>query len=143
MNNKKWLIVVFSVAALLLLGSSIYVDFIAKTSSGLTYVLIGQMFVGIVASLLTLFLGLDAFPKKKSYQLLLIAFLELVFVLGLVTLNYVYGYGNAINRSDYIDYMGYVSMEFNICIYIVFVAVIGLLNLNAFLKERLNISKKA
>ena len=100
MNNKKWLIVVFSVAALLLLGSSVYIDFIAKTSSGLTYVLIGQMFVGIIASLFTLFLGLAAFPKKKNYELLLIAFLELVFVLGLVILNYVYGYGNAINVSE-------------------------------------------
>lgn len=143
MNNKKWLIVVLSIAALLLLVSSIYIDLIAKTSKGLTYVLIGQIFIGIIASLFTLFLGLDAFPKKKNYQLLFIAFLELVFILGLVTLNYVYGFGNAINRSDYIDYMGYVSMEFNICIYIIFVAVIGLLNLNAFLKERLNISKKA
>lgn len=141
MNNKKWLIVALSVIALLLLGSSIYIDFIAKSSKGLTYLLIGQIFIGIVASLLTLFLGLYAFPKKKNYELLFMAFLELVFVLGLVTLNYVYGYGNAIDKSDYIDYMGYVSMEFNIYIYIIFVAIIGLLNLNSFLKEKLNYNK--
>lgn len=142
MNYKKWLIIALGSVGLLLLGSSIYVDFIAKSSKGLTYLLIGQIFVGIAGSLLTLFLGLNAFPKKKNHELLFIAFLELVFVLGLVTLNYVCGYGNVINRSDYIDYMAYVSMEFNIYIYVIFIAVIGLLDLNLYLKEKLSITKE-
>lgn len=141
MEKKKILYIVLGSLLVLLLGSTIYIDFIAKTSAGLTYLLIGQMFIGIAGTLTTLFLGLKAFENKKNYELLLIAFLEVLFVLGVVTINYVFGYGNAVNSVDYFDYMGFVSMEFNILIYVIFTAILGLLTLNAFINDKLNLMK--
>lgn len=140
MKSKILLFIVLGAILVLLIGSSIYVDFIAESSNGVTYILIAQMFLGILGLLLTLFMGLKIFENKKSHELLFIGFLETVFVLSVVIFNYVYGYGTVINQSDYIDYMGYISMEFNIYLYIVFAGIIGLLTLNLFVKYKLSIS---
>ena len=99
------------------------------------------MFLGIGGALIILFMGLNAFEKKENYELMFIAFLDVLLVLAVVVLNYVYGYKRVIDYSDYSDYMGYISMEFNIIIYMIFVCVMGLLALNLFIKEKLSLSK--
>lgn len=142
MKSRKTLFILLAVILFLLLGSSVYINFIAKTSSGFTYILLGQMFLGIVSCLMTLFIGLNVFLKKKNYELLFISFLEILFVLGLIVLNYVYGYKNVTNMDNYIEYMEYVSMEFNIYIYLIFMCIIGLLTLNLFIKEKLLLINK-
>ena len=62
--------------------------------------------------------------------------LELLFVLGVVTINYVWGYASVVNKYDYTDYMEFVSMEFNIYLYVILLVVIGLLNMNLYLNEK-------
>ena len=143
MKNKKILYIVLGSLLALLVGSSIYIDFIAKSTAGLTYLIIGQMFVGIAGALTTLFLGLKAFENKKNHELLFMAFLEILFVLGIITLNWLFGYGKVINAVDYFDYMGYASMEFNIILYGIFTVVMGLLALNAFINDKLSLMKSA
>jgi len=141
-KNKVVLFIMLGALLTLLIVSSIYMDFIAKSSKGFTYILIGQMLVGILASLVTLFIGLKVFNNKKNYELLFIGFLEIMFVFGLVLLNYVYGYHNVVNSNNYIEYMEYVSMEFNLFIYLIFVFVIGLLTLNLFVANKINLINK-
>ena len=136
MKSRKWLYGILCGVVLLLLGSSIYINFVTKNSNYLTYLLIGQMFVGIIGFLSILFLGLDGLEHKKSYELLFIGLLELLFVLGLVILNYVCGYASVVNKYDYTDYMGFVSMEFNIYLYIILLVVIGMLNINLYITEK-------
>lgn len=141
MKNRDKLFLVLGVVLFVLIGSSVYISLIAKFSKGMDYLIIGQMFMGIVAVIFTLFMGLKVFDNKKGYEILFIAFLELLFVLGIVCLNYVYGYGRVVDSNNYIEYMRYVSLEFNIYIYLFFVFVIGLLNLNAFINEKFILDK--
>lgn len=141
MNKKSVMFVVLGVLFMLIVGSSIYIDFIAKTTKGFDYIIICQMILGISAVLTTLFMGLSLFPKKKNYELLLIAFLESIFVLGVIVLNYVIGYRNLVDVSNYVDHMGYISMEFNIILYFILVMIIGLLDLNLFIMDKLSLLK--
>ena len=62
--------------------------------------------------------------------------------MSLVILNYVSGYGGIVDRNNYIGYMQYVSMEFNICLYGLFVVVIGILVLNLYIKERFAVASE-
>ena len=142
MKNKKILYIVLGSLLALLVGSSIYIDFITKSSTGLTYLLILEMFIGIAGALTTLFLGLKVFENKKNHELLFMAFLEVLFVLGVITLNWIFGYGKVIDAVDYFDYMGYASMEFNIILYGIFTIVMGLLALNAFINDKLSLMKQ-
>ena len=142
---KKYLFITLGVFLSIILGTSIYVN-VASSASGFTYILIAQIFVGILSVLATLFLGLYAFPKKKNYELMLFSFLESLFVLGILIFNYVYGYGGAVNSNNYIEHMEYISMEFTIYLYVIFVIIIGLLTLDLFVKERISLlstSKKS
>ena len=136
MKQKMWMYIVLGVLLACLFGTSIYIDFISKSDNGLSLLLILQMFLGIIGSLVTLFFGLKVFSSKKSYELLLMAFLEVLFVLGIIIINYIYGYGRVVNYENYIEYMEYVSMEFNILLYMLFVGIIGLLTLTSFINEK-------
>jgi len=142
MKNKIVFYGVLIGILVLLLSGSVYIDFIANTSKGMSFLLISQMFVGISGVIFTLFAGLKFLNNKKSSELMFISFLEALFVLGLVIFNYTYGYNNAVNDNNYIEYMEYASMEFNVFIYIVFVVVLGLLNLNLYVNEKLNMFNK-
>ena len=137
MINKKVLFIVLGVIFAILIGTSVYVNFLAKSSNGLTYILIGQILLGIVAAIATLFVGVNSFSNKKNYKLLFIAFLEILFALGLVTLNYVYGYNKIVEFSNYNEYMEYISMEMNLWVFAVFALIIGLLTLNLFIKDKM------
>lgn len=141
MNKKTLLFVILGSLLGLLLVSSIYMNFIAITSKGFTYIMLGQMFIAPVAVLVTLFLGSNVFINKKSHELMFMGFLQTLFILGLVLLNYVFGYRNAINYSDYIEYMRYVSMEFNVFIYLMFAIIIGVFTLNLFIVNKSSFSK--
>ncbi len=141
MKSKKILFLVLSIVLFVLIGSSVYISLIAKSSKGIDYLIIGQMFVGIGAAIITLFMGLKAFDTKKAYQILFIAFLELLLVFAIVCLNYVYGYGRIVTSNNYIEHMKYISLEFNIYIYLIFIFIIGLLNLNAFINEKFILNK--
>lgn len=142
MSKKTLLFIILGSLLGLLLVSSIYMNFIATTSKGFTYVMLGQMFIAPVAVLITLFLGSSIFINKKNYELMFIGFLEALFVLGIVILNYVFGYRTSIVYSNYIEYMRYVSMEFNIFIYLLFTIIIGVLTLNLFIFNKFSFSKK-
>ena len=136
MKNKKILYVILSAILFVILVSSIYINFISKSGKGMDLLIIGNIFLGIGAAITTLFMGLKVFDSKKGYQILFIAFLELLLVLAIVCLNYVYGYGKVVNLNNYVDYMRYVSLEFNIYIYCLFIFVIGLLNLNSYISDK-------
>ena len=139
---KIALYTIISILGFILLSASIYMNLIAKSSTGLTILLIAQIFIGIAGCLITLFMGLKVYNEKKNFELLCISFLEVLLVLGVVIFNYVNGYGSIVNRNDYIEYMEYVSMEYNIYVYIIFIVVIGILTLNLYLKEKLPLLKK-
>ena len=79
---------------------------------------------------------------KKTYELLFVGFLEILLVLSIVVFNYINGYGGVVDSNNYVDHMNYVSMEFNIYIYIIFVGIIGLLTLNSFVSEKLVLLNK-
>ena len=142
MRNKKILYIILACLFAVILASSIYVNFIAKSIKLFDYILIGQIFLGIGASMITLFLGLNIFNNKKTYELLFVGFLEILLVLSIVVFNYINGYGGVVDSNNYVDHMNYVSMEFNIYIYIIFVGIIGLLTLNSFVSEKLVLLNK-
>jgi hypothetical protein len=139
MKNKKQVYIVLGIILGVLLCSSIYVNLIAKTTTGLMAVIIAQMIIGIGAAIFTLFTGLKLFEDKKNYELMLIALLELAFTGFLVTLNTTLGYASVVNYNDYIDFMSYVSLQYDIIIYFIFTIIIGVLTLNLFIKERFSV----
>ena len=65
MKNKKQVYIVLGIILGVLLCSSIYVNLIAKTTTGLMAVIIAQMIIGIGAAIFTLFTGLKLFEDKK------------------------------------------------------------------------------
>lgn len=135
MKNNKGLYIILSVILLSLIGSSVYVNFFAKSSKLVSYILLGQIIVGVIAGMFTLFLC----RNKKNHEVLFIAFLEILFVIALVTLNTIYGYNNVLNVHNYAEYMEYISMYFNIYVFVVFGGVIGLFSLNQYAKYRCNL----
>ena len=131
MKNNKVLYIVLGVILFALAGSSVYVNFIADNAEIVSYVLLSQIMLGIVSAIVTMFLCVG----KKTYKVLFISFLQVLFVLALVILNTVYGYKNIVNKIDYGEYMEYVSMNLSICLYIVFTAFIGLFSLRQYIKD--------
>jgi len=87
MKGNKVLYIILWIILFVLIGSSVYVDFISKSVKGVSYILLGQILLGVFSAIATLFLC----KNKKNYKVLFIAFLEILFVLGLVILNTVGG----------------------------------------------------
>ena len=137
MKNNRILYIILASILFVLLVSSIYVNFIAKNSVAISYVLLVQIIIGIMSAIVTLFLCRD----KKNYQVLLIAFLEILFTMGLVTLNTMYGYSNVLDITNYGEYMEYVSMNMNIYIFTIFGLIIGVFSLNQFIKYHNELKK--
>lgn len=131
MKSNKVLYIVLSLILLVLIGSSVYVNFLCENTNVISYVLLGQIIVGIISSMVTLLLC----NNKKNHKVLFISFLEILFTLGLVCLNTFYGYKNAVNIANYAEYMEYVSMNMNIYLFVIFAGVIGLLSLDLFIKN--------
>ncbi len=136
--SKKVLFIVLGVILFLLVGSSIYVNFMAKSGVVVSYLLFAQIVLGLVAVITTLFASNKAFISKKSHEVLLIAFLESLFVLGLVILNTVVGYRDVTNIVNYGEYMEYVSMYMNIYLFLGFSLILGAFSLNFYIKSLLN-----
>lgn len=130
MKNNKILYIILSCILLILLGSSVFVNFIAKDSNLVSYVLLGEIMLGITSAIVTLFLCVG----KKSCKVLLISFLQIVFTIGLVILNFVYGYKKLVNFEAYNEYMEYVSMNMNIYLFLIFGAVMGLFSLDQYIR---------
>jgi len=131
MKGNKVLYIILWIILFVLIGSSVYVDFISKSVKGVSYILLGQILLGVFSAIATLFLC----KNKKNYKVLFIAFLEILFVLGLVILNTVYGYKNLLDITNYNEYMEYVSMNINIYLFLAFNLIIGLLSLDLFIKN--------
>ncbi len=131
--NRKAFYIVLGVILFLLVGSSIYTNFICNNPTIVNYILLAQILLGVITSIFTLYVGSNILTNKKSYKIMLISLLEVIFVLLLVTLNVVYGYKNVINANVYNEYMEYVSMYTNIYIYGLFAFILGLLTLNSFI----------
>ena len=136
MKNNRVLFIVLSAILVILLGSSVYINFMAKNSEVVSYMLLAQIMIGIISAIVTLFLCVG----KKNYKVLLIAFLQILFTIGLVTLNTVYGYNNLINSNNYSEYMEYVSMNMNVYLFVIFGLVMGIFTLDQFIKYRNNIN---
>lgn len=130
--NKKTFYIVLGVILFLLVGSSVYTNFICKNSNIINYILLVQILLGVIVSIYTLYVGSNVLTNKKNYKIMLVSLLEVLFTLGLVTLNVVYGYRNAINANVYNEYMEYVSMYINIYIYGLFAFILGILTLNSY-----------
>ena len=137
MKNNKVLYIVLGVILFVLLGSSVYINFIAKDSTFLSYILLVQIMLGVASAIVTLFLC----KNKKSHQVLFISFLEVLFSLSIVTLNTIHGYNKVLNVTIYSEYMEYVSMIMNIYIFIIFSVIIGLLSLSQFIKYKLEVKE--
>lgn len=131
--NRKIFYIVLGVILFLLVGSSVYTNFICNNPSVVNYILLAQILLGVVSSIFTLYVGSYVLTNKKNYKIMLISLLEVLFTLILVTLNVVYGYKNVINVNVYNEYMEYVSMYTNIYIYGLFAFVLSLLTLNSFI----------
>ena len=134
MKNNKVLYIVLSSILLILVGSSIYINYIAKNSNVVSYILIAEIMLGIISGILTLFLCVG----KKSYKVLLISFLQVLLTIGLVILNTVYGYRELVNLNSYSEYMEYVSMNMNIYLFVIFGFVMGLFTLDQYIKSYCN-----
>lgn len=142
MKNKKILYITLIVDLVLLLGSSIFINFIAKNANLVSYIILGQIFIGILSCIVTLLIGSETL-NKKNYKVMFLSFLEILFVLSLIILNTTYGYRNILNDGVYKDYMIYVSTVINIYIYILFTCIIGLLNLHLFINDKLHVIKES
>jgi len=130
MKNNKVLFIILGIVLFLLLGTSVYVNFIAKSSGVVSYVILSQIILGVVATISTLYLC----KNKKNHQVMFIAFLEILFSLSLVIFNTVYGYNKVMDINDYSQYMEYTSMNMNIYMYIIFAFVIGVFCLNSYIR---------
>lgn len=130
--NKKTFYIVLGIILFLLVGSSVYTNFMCKNPNVINYILLAQVLLGVIASIFTLYVRSNVLTNKKNYKIMLISLLEVLFTLGLVTLNIVYGYKNAINTNIYNEYMEYVSMYTNIYIYGLFAFILGILTLNSY-----------
>lgn len=137
MKTKKNLFIILGVIFFLLIGSAIYVNFFAKSIQGLTYILLSQIFLGIISTMVTLFLGGRVMNNKKNYEILFLALLQCFFVLGIVTMCYVYGYNTVLDADNYTKYMEYISMNMNINLYMIFTFIFALLNFNLYIKEKI------
>lgn len=131
--NRKIFYIVLGVILFLLVGSSVYTNFICNNPNVVNYILLVQILLGVVSAIFTLYVGSSVLTNKKNYKIMLISLLEVLFTLILVTLNVVYGYKNVINVNVYNEYMEYVSMYTNIYIYGLFAFVLSLLTLNSFI----------
>ncbi len=131
--NRKIFYIVLGVILFLLVGSSVYTNFICNNPNIVNYILLVQILLGVVSAIFTLYVGSSVLTNKKNYKIMLISLLEVLFTLILVTLNVVYGYKNVINVNVYNEYMEYVSMYTNIYIYGLFAFVLSLLTLNSFI----------
>lgn len=131
MKNNKILYVILSTILLVLVGSSVYVNFMAKDANLVSYIMIGEIMLGIASSIVTLFMCVG----KKSHKVLLISFLQVLFTIGLVTLNTVYGYKELVNLNSYNEYMEYVSMNMNVYLFIIFGVIMGLFTLDQYIKS--------
>lgn len=131
--NRKIFYIVLGVILFLLVGSSVYTNFICNNPNVVNYILLVQILLGVVSAIFTLYVGSSVLTNKKNYKIMLISLLEVLFTLILVTLNVVYGYKNVINVNVYNEYMEYVSMYTNIYIYGLFAFALSLLTLNSFI----------
>lgn len=137
MKGKSLVYILLSFVGLLLIGSSIYVNFIAKSSEILSYIILVGLMVGIFGSISFILLGNKYLIDKKDYHILFVGFLILVFTFALSILNVVYGYKGIVNVNDYKEYMLYVSAHTNLYIYGLFTLIIGVLTLNLFINNKL------
>lgn len=137
MKRKSLVYILLGVIGLLLIGCSIYINFIAKSSAGLSYIVLFGLMIGIFGSIGFILLGNKYLTDKKDYHIMFSAFLILVFTFALSILNVVYGYKGVVNVNDYKEYMVYVSAHTNLYIYGLFTSVIGVLTLNMFINQKL------
>ena len=135
MKKNKIILLVLSVIVLALLGISVYVNFIAKNSSGFSYIILAGLLIGILGSMCMIIFGNKHLDNKKDYHVLTIGFLVLVFTLGISILNIVYGYNNLLDFNNYKEYMVYVSTITNTYIYALFTFVVGFIDLNLYIKH--------
>lgn len=131
MKNNKILGVILSIILLALVGSAVYVNFLAKDSSLVSYILLGEIMLGILSSVITLFLCVG----KKSYKVLLISFFQILFTIGVVILNTVYGYAKLIDFNSFNQHMEYISMNMNVYLFIIFGVFMGLFTLDQYIKS--------
>lgn len=131
--NKRIFYIVLGSVLFLLLGSSVYINFIAKNPNVINTFLLIQILLGLAVSIFTLYMGSSILVNRKNYEVMLISFLEVLFTLVLVILNIVYGYRNVVSAYEYSYYMEYVSMYMNVYLYGLFAFVMGLLTLNSFI----------
>lgn len=136
MKGKFLVYILLSFVGLLLIGSSVYVNFIAKSSEALSYIVLAGLMIGIFGSIGFILLGNKCLTEKKDYHIMFVGFLILVFTFALSILNVVYGYKGILNVNDYKEYMLYVSTHTNLYIYGLFTSIIGVLTLNMFINHK-------
>ena len=106
------------------------IHFASKNDVVVSYIILGQIILGIVSSIVTMFLC----NNKKNHEVIGIAFFEILFSLALVILNTVYGYKNIVDFNNYGMYMEYASMHANVYLFVVFAFLIGIFYLNSYIK---------
>ena len=138
MKGKNILLIVIGVILLVLLGSSVYINFIANTGDNISYIVLADLIIGILGSISVILLGNKYLTNKKDHQVMFVGFLLLVFTLAISILNVVHGYNSVLEAGNYQKYMVYVSTITNIYIYLFFTLIIGIINLNLFIKNKSN-----
>lgn len=134
MKKNKIILLVLSLILFVLVGVSVYVNFIAKDIKGMSYVVLGSLVFGVLGSIAVIMLGNKYLDNKKDYHVLTVGFLVLLFTLCINILNVVHGYGSLIDYNNYNEYMLYVSSITSVYMYAFFVGVVGLIDFNLYIK---------
>lgn len=137
MKNKV-IIIFLSVLAFLLVGSSLYINLIARKDTGMSYIILIDLLIGIGASIYFIVLGNKYLENKKDYQIMFISLLILVFTLAISIFNVSVGYSNVLNINNYKSYMAYSSANMSLWIYVLYIVIIGIINLNMFIKYKIS-----
>lgn len=130
MKNNKILYIILGAILFVLVGTSVYVNFMVKSSEVVSYILLAQIMIGIASSVVTLFMC----EHKKNHIVFTISFLQILFSIVIVILNTVYGYKELLDLNNYNEYMEYVSMNMNVYLFIMFGAFMGLFSLDQYVK---------
>lgn len=142
MKGKSLLYIILGAIVVLLVSIGIYINFISKDDVVSSYLVLLSLIIGIIGAVSFLVLGMKYLSNKKDYQIMFVSFLILLFTLGLGILNVIYGYHRVVNLNDYVGYMNYVSTYNNLYIYTFFTSIIGVINLNLFIKYKVSIKSE-
>lgn len=137
MKEKKGIVIPVAISIIINVISCILICFAFKNPSVSSYFILINMILSIIVSMYVFLKGNKYLQDKKDYEIMFVAFLLLMFTFLSMTLASVAGYKSVAYSTGYVSYMEYTSTLFNLLIYLIFILIIGIFNLNLYIKSKI------